>query len=122
MKYSLYILIFFLFSCSKQPPIRELVANQHIGKGVMHNDPCKTLYRDDGNEVKMPKDFKLKPHEAVIIAKQKLGYSCINKLGAQLFADSSNYYLVRLGVTDNAIIIDGTNGAIISKGFMGESK
>jgi len=110
----------FLFSCSKPQPTLELVANQHIGKGIINNDPCKTLYRDDGNDVVIPRNFKLKPHEAVIIAKQKLGYSCVNKLGAQLFADTSNYYIVRLGVTDNAIVIDGTNGVILSKGFMGK--
>jgi len=88
----------------------------------MYNDPCKSLYRKDGNEVVIPKNFKIKPHEAVIIAKEQIGYSCTNKFGAQLFSDTSNYYLVRLGVTDNAIIIDGENGFIISKGFMGRSK
>ena len=122
MKTSLFIFLFLVLGCSNQNSGLHLVALQFVGKGTINEDPCKRLYLEDGSDVVTPTNFKLKPHEAVIIAKNNLDYLCTHKWGAQIYADNDNYYIVRLDVINDAIIINGTNGAIISKGFMRKSK
>lgn len=118
MKSIILIIIVFLFGCDKTEPNFEFVAIQHIGKGIMNGDSCRTLYREDGHNVKTPEKFKITPYQVVMLAKENLGYSCGHKLGAQILADKENYYIVRLDFIQDAIIINGKNGSIISEGFM----
>lgn len=99
-----------------------MVAIQHIGKGVMNGDACMTLYREDGGRVITPANFRITPYQAVAIANERLAYSCGHKLGARILADNENYYIVRLENVQNAIIINGADGAILSKGFMEKNK
>ncbi len=122
MKASLFIFLFLVLGCSRQNPGLDLVALQFTGKVTINEDPCKRLYLNDGSDVVSPVNFKLKPHEAIIIAKNNLDFLCTHKWGSQIYANGDNYYIVRLGVIKNAIIINGTNGAIISKGFMRRKK
>lgn len=122
MKYIICIILFFLAGCSKTQPNLEVVAWQHIGKGIVNGDACKTLYREDGQAVISPENFKITPFDAIEIAKEKLGYSCGNKFGAQVLANGKSYYIVRLGVIDDAIIINGMSGTVESKGFMKGNK
>lgn len=122
MKYAIYVFLFFIVGCSKTQANLELVAVQHIGKGILHGDACKTLYREGGHDVVTPENFKITPFEAVEIAKQKLGYSCGSKFGSQVLADGESYYIVRLGVAQDAIIINGMYGTVESKGFLKSDK
>lgn len=122
MKYTVCIILLFIAGCSETQSSLEAVAVQHIGKGIMNGDACKTLYREDGHAVVTPPNFKITPFEAIEIAKKKLGYSCGNKLGAQILSDVKSYHIVRLGVTQDAIVINGMNGAVESKGFMERGK
>jgi len=81
----------------------------------MNGDACKTLYRDDDQTVVTPPNFKITPFEAIEIAKEKLEFSCSSKLGAQILSDGKSYHIVRLGVKQEAIIINGINGAVESQ-------
>ncbi len=103
MKYIICITLLFLAGCGKTQSSLEVVAVQHIGKGIMSNDACKTIYREDGNAVETPHNFKITPFKAIEIAKEELGYSCSNKLGAQILSDGKSYYIVRLGIIQDAI-------------------
>ena len=118
MKYIICIILLFMAGCSETHPDLKLVAVQHIGKGIINDDPCKTLYREDGKNVVTPPRFKLSPFDAIEIAKENLGYSCGNKLGAEIFSSESSYHIVRLGNKKDAIVINGMNGSVESKGFM----
>lgn len=121
MKYAVCIIVVLIAGCSDTQPDFKSVAVQHIGKGIMNGDACKTLYREDGKAVVSPINFKITPFDAIEIAKEELGYSCNNKLGAQILAHGKFYYIVRLSDTEGAIIINGENGSIVSKGFMAKS-
>ncbi|HEY9036770.1 MAG TPA: hypothetical protein VIM96_08690 [Pseudomonadales bacterium] len=92
----------------------DYVATQWIGKGYENNDPCNSLSRKDGLEIKAPEHFELSPLEAVQIASHNNEFACTHKWGATVWADQTNYYLVRLSF-DTAIIINGKSGAL-SKG------
>lgn len=118
MKYIIFFILLFIAGCNETQPSLEFVAVQHVGKGVIDGDACKTLYRKDGHAVTVPSNFKITPFEAIEIAKDKLNYSCSNKLGVQIFSDGKSYHIVRLGLTEDAIVINGTNGAMESIGFM----
>lgn len=107
-----------LSGCAKSDPKLELVAIQHMGEGLIDGDACKTLRREDGLNIETPQNFTVSPYELIVIAKETLGYSCGHKWGAQIYADKENYYIVRLGLIEDAIIISGETGAILSKGFM----
>lgn len=89
------------------------VASQHgpLAQGPESNF-CDTLYREDGQPIQTPAVFKVSPSQAVQIASDKVGFSCAHKLGAQLFADDKQYYLVRLGYKPVAIV-DGITGNAI---------
>jgi len=120
-KLNLYFIfvIFVLSGCNSSRVTLQLVAVQHTGANtIVFEDPCKSLYRNDGLEVVAPQNFKLNPYEAIEIAHNRLGYSCTNKFAAQIFADSQNYHIVRLGVTSDAIVINANTGLIVSEGFM----
>lgn len=118
MKYIICIILLIIAGCSETHPNLKLVAVQHVGKGVMNGDPCNTLYREDSKAVVTPPRFKLSPFDAIEIAKENLGYSCGNKLGVQIFSSENSYHIVRLGITKDAIVINGMTGAVESKGFM----
>ena len=118
MKTGFCIILLIISGCTKSQPTLEVVAIQHVGKGIMNGDACKTLYREDNDAVISPTNFKITPYEAVKIANEKLGYSCGNKLGAQILADKEHYYIVRLGNVQDAIVISGADGSIVSSGFM----
>lgn len=122
MKNVIYFLLFLMIGCSEQETSLELVAVQHIGKGIINGDACKTLYREDGRTIISPEKFRITPFQAIKIAKDELGYSCTNKLGADILSDGKSYFIVRLGVKEDAIIINGTDGTIKSKGFMRRAK
>lgn len=118
VKLTISIILLFLVGCSEKPSGLVVVAVQHIGKGIMKGDACKTLYREDDHAVTTPQNFKISPFEAIGIANEELGYSCTNKFGAQILADEQSYYIVRLGSSQDAIMINGINGVVESKGFM----
>lgn len=122
MKYIICIILLFITGCGETQSSLEVVAVQHVGRGIMNGDACKTLYREDGRAVETPQNLKITPFEAIEIAKEELGYSCGNKLGAQILSDGKSYYIVRLGITQDAIILNGMNGAVESKGFMERDK
>jgi len=122
MKAIIFLAVLLIFGCTKSEPNLELVAIQHIGKGVINGDACKTLYREDGRDVTTPVNFKITPYEAVSLVKEKLGYSCGHKFGSQVLADKEHYHIVRAGVTQDAIIVNGEDGSIVSKGFMARSE
>ena len=52
------------------------------------------------------------------LSKEKLGYNCGHKLGAKILSDKDHYYILRLGSLQDAIIINGKDAYIVSKGFM----
>jgi hypothetical protein len=118
MKYAIFVFLFFIAGCSKTQANLEVVAEQHVGKGIMNDYACKTLYREDDHDVITPENFKITPFEAIEIAKEQLGYSCGSKLGAQILSDGKSYYIVRLGVIQDAIIINGMHGTVEANGFM----
>ena len=122
MKAVIFIMVIFVTGCTKSDHKLEFVAIQHIGKGILNGDACKTLYREDGRMIKLPENFKLTPYEAIAIANEQLGYSCGNKFGSKILADKQHYYIVQLNVRQNAIIINGEDGSILSKGFMSRLK
>ncbi len=122
MKYTICIILLFMAGCNETQSSLDVVAVQHTGKGIMNGDACKTLYREDGHAVVTPPNFKITPFDAIEIAKEKLGYSCENKSGAQILSDGKSYHIVRLGVTRDAIVINGMNGAVESKGFIERDK
>jgi hypothetical protein len=122
VNYAICIMLIFIAGCSESRSNLEEIAVQHTGRGIMNNDACKTLYREDGRAVKTPQNFEISPFDAIIIAKKKLNYSCGNKLGVRILSDGKSYYIVRLGSTQDAIIINGVNGVIESKGFMTRDK
>ncbi|MGH1487378.1 MAG: hypothetical protein ACRBCI_14280 [Cellvibrionaceae bacterium] len=116
----LYIGILFipLIACSENNNTKiKFIANQWVGNGFEGDNRCASIYREDGNIVKTPPTFSLSPLDAVSIAKETLNFSCTHKWGAQIYADKKHYYIARLGSLDNAIIIHGVSGEIISKGF-----
>lgn len=117
------ILVFtvFVMSCSETEIHLETVAIQHVSKSVS-GDACNTLYREDGGMIITPNSFDITPFDALKIATENLGYSCSNKLGAEVFSDGTSYYITRLGLTQDAIIINGKSGLIESKGFMSRKK
>lgn len=120
MKYIVSTILLILAGCSEEKSKFESIAVQHIGRGIMNGDACKTLYRKDENPVEAPFSFKITPFEAIEVAKEQLDYSCLNKLGSEIFSDGKSYYIVRLGIMKDAIIINGSNGKVESKGFMGK--
>jgi hypothetical protein len=122
MKYTICSILLFAAGCSETQSNLEVVAVQHIGKGIINDDECLTLYREDGNAVVTPHNFKITPFEAIEIAKEKLKYACGNKLGTKILSDGKAYHIVSLGVAQDAIIINGMNGTVESKGFMERGK
>jgi len=118
-KICLYLLLIFVSACNSAQTSLKLVAVQHTGSSnELSDDVCRSLYRNDGRQIVTPVSFKLTPYQAIILAKNNLDYSCSNKFGAQIYADSESYFIVRLAVISEAIIINGTTGKIISEGFM----
>ncbi len=114
----IFISIFFMCACNaNQPPAKVLVAIQWVGNGYEGNDPCNSLYKEDGSLVKTPSNFVITPYKAVKIAYNNINYSCSNKLGAQIYADNQNYYITRLGDLNQAIIIHGASGVVLDNGF-----
>jgi hypothetical protein len=122
MKLTIMTIILFMFGCAKPESKLSLVAIQHVGEGVVSGDTCKTMYLEDGRDVKKPEEFKITPYEVVATAKEKLGYNCGHKLSAEILSDKDHYHIVRLGSLQDAIIIDGQDGSIVSKGFKDESQ
>ena len=87
------------------------IGNQHI--------TCENI-SINGIKSEVPNDFKVTPAEAVRIATKEAGFICSNKLGAQLYADESKYYLGRLtlGIAEEdiiktSIVIDGKSGEVV---------
>ena len=114
MKTSSIILIFFLlFGCSNEKDSSPIL----IGSQFLSCDHFINLDGDKVNNLETPVNFKISPREALKIVKDKTGFDCHNKMGAQIYADERYYYFVRIGtgntlnipkaLTSISIIIDG---------------
>jgi hypothetical protein len=116
------ITLILLLGCSEKNTSEiKLVAIQWVGNGFEGSDRCASVYWEDGKEAKKPSEFLLSPYDAIKVAKDKLNFSCTHKFGAQIYADKENYYIARVELLDNAIIINGTTGKILSAGFQARS-
>lgn len=119
MKIKLSLIIFILsvlFGCSNEKDLSPTL----IGSQFLSCDHFINLDGDKVNDLETPVNFTISPRKALQIIKDKTGFNCVNKMGAQIYADKKYYYFVTIGtgktlnipkaLTSIRMIIDGTSG------------